>query len=46
MEMIMNNETEKVSRKRKRRIERKNKFDDIMKLLLKKLKQKRKRKKI
>ena len=42
--MIINNETKKLSRNRKRRIERKNKISGDMKLLLKKLNQKRKRK--
>ena len=40
----MNNENKKLSRKRKKRIDRRNKVNDDMKLLLKKLNQKRKRK--
>ena len=44
--MIINNETKKLSRNRKRRIERKNKLNDNMKLLLNKIKsEKRKRNK-
>ena len=44
--MIMNNENKKLSRNRKRRIERKNKIDDNMKILLNKIKtEKRKRNK-
>ena len=42
--MIINNETKKLSRKRKRRIERKNKFSDDMKLLLNKIKSEKKKK--
>ena len=44
--MIINNESKKLSRNRKRRIERKSKIDDNMKLLFKKIKsEKRKRNK-
>ena len=44
--MIINNENKKLSRNRKRRIQRKNKFNDDMKLLLNKIKsEKRKRNK-
>ena len=42
--MLIDNENKKLSRNRKRRIDRRNKTNDDMKLLLKKLKQKRKRK--
>ena len=43
--MIINNETKKLSRNRKRRIERKNKISDDMKLLLNKIKSEKKKKK-
>ena len=36
--MIINNETKKISRNKKRRIERKNKMSSDMKLLLNKIK--------
>ena len=42
--MISNNENSKFSRNRKRRIERQTKMDDIMKLLLSKIKSEKKRK--
>ena len=42
--MINNNETKKLSRNRKRRIERKNKISDDMKLLLNKIKSEKKKK--
>ena len=42
--MVMNNETKKLSRNRKRRIERKNKISDDMKLLLNKIKSEKKKK--
>ena len=42
--MIINNETKKLSRNRKRRIERKNKISDDMKLLLNKNKSEKKKK--
>ena len=42
--MIINNETKKLSRNRKRRIERKNKISDNMKLLLNKIKSEKKKK--
>ena len=42
--MIMNNEIKKLSRNRKRRIERKNKFSDDMKLLLNIIKPEKKKK--
>ena len=42
--MIINNETKKLSRNRKRRIERKNKMSDDMKLLLNKIKSEKKKK--
>ena len=42
--MIINNETKKLSRNRKRRIKRKNKIDDNMKLVLNKIKSEKKRK--
>ena len=42
--MIVNNENKKLSRNRKRRIERKNKNNDIMKLLLNKIKSEKKKK--
>ena len=42
--MIMKNENEKLSRNRKRRIDRKNKINDDMKLLLKKIKTEKKKK--
>ena len=42
--MIIDNENKKLSRNRKRRIEQKNKIGHNMKVLLKKLKQRRKRK--
>ena len=41
----MNNENEKLSRSRNRRIERKNKIDDNMKLLLNNIKTEKKKKK-
>ena len=44
MKLIIDNENKKISRNRKRRIERRNKIDDNMKLLLKKMKQRRKNK--
>ena len=43
--MIINNENKKLSRNRKRRIERKNKMNDDMKLLLNKIKSKKKKNK-
>ena len=45
MKVIMNNENEKLSRSRNRRIERKNKIDDNMKLLLNNIKTEKKKKK-
>ena len=42
--MIINNETKKLSRNRKRRIDRRNKIDDDMKLLLNKIKSEKKNK--
>ena len=42
--MIMNNENKKLSRKRKRRIERKIKMDDNMKLLLNKINSEKRKK--
>ena len=42
--MIINNETKKLSRNRKRRIERKNKMSSDMKLLLNKIKTEKKKK--
>ena len=42
--MIINNETEKLSRKRRPRIERKKQFSDDMKLLLNKIKSEKKKK--
>ena len=42
--MIINNETKKLSRNRKRRIERKNKISNDMKLLLNKIKSEKKKK--
>ena len=42
--MIMNNENEKLSRNRKRRIERKNKIDDNIKFLLNKIKTEKEKK--
>ena len=42
--MIINNENKKLSRNRKRRIERKNKISDDMKLLLNKIKSEKKKK--
>ena len=41
----MNNENKKLSRNGKRRIERKNKLDDNMKVLLNKIKSEKKKKK-
>ena len=41
--MIMNNENKKLSRNRRRRIERKNKVSKDMKLLLNKIKSKKKK---
>ena len=46
MEMIINNENEKLSGNRKRRIERKSKIDDNMKLSLNKIKSEKKKKKL
>ena len=43
--MIINNENKKLSRNRKKGIERKNKIDDNMKLLIKKIQKKEKKKK-
>ena len=43
--MIINNENKKLSRNRKRRIQRKNKINDDMKLLLNKIKTEKKKKK-
>ena len=43
--MIINNENKKLSRNRKRRINRKNKIDDNMKLILNKIKSEKKKKK-
>ena len=45
MEMIINNETKKLSRNRKRRINRKNKIISDMKLILNKIKSEKKKKK-
>ena len=42
--MIMNYENKKLSRKRKRRTERKNKMDEKRKILFKKIKAERKKK--
>ena len=42
--MVMNNQNKKLSRNRKRRIERKSKIDDNMKLLLNKIKTEKKKK--
>ena len=42
--MIINNETKKLSRNRKRRIERKNKISDDMKFLLNKIKSEKRKK--
>ena len=42
--MIMNNEIKKLSRNRKKRIDRRNKINDEMKLLLNKIKTKKKKK--
>ena len=44
--MIINNEIKNLSRNRKRRIERKIKIDDKMKLMLNKIKSGKKRRKI
>ena len=44
MEMINNNENKKLSRNRKRRIGRKNKLNDDMKVLLNKIKSEKKKK--
>ena len=44
MKMMFNNENKKLSRNRKRRIERKNKINDHMKLLLNKIKSEKKNK--
>ena len=38
MKLIIDNENKKVSRKRKRRIDRRNKINDDMKLILNKIK--------
>ena len=45
MNVIMNKENKKLSRNRKRRIERKNKMGDDMKLLLNKIKSEKRKKK-
>ena len=42
MKLIIDNETKNLSRNRKRRIERKSKIDNIMKVLLNKIKTKKK----
>ena len=42
--MIINNENKKLSRNRKRRIERKNKFNGDMKLIINKIKSEKKKK--
>ena len=42
--MIMNNEIKKLSRNRKKRIDRRNKINDEMKLFLNKIKTKKKKK--
>ena len=42
--MIINNETKKISRNRRRRIERKNKISNDMNLLLNKIKSEKKKK--
>ena len=42
--MIINNETKKLSRNRKRRIDRKNKLNDDMKLLINRIKSEKKKK--
>ena len=42
--MIINNENKKLSRNRKRRIDRKNKINNDMKLLLNKIKSEKKKK--
>ena len=42
--MIMNNQTKKLSRNRKKRIDRRNKINDDMKLLLNKIKSEKKKK--
>ena len=42
--MIMDNENKKLSRNRRRRIERRNKMSDDMKLLLNKIKSEKKKK--
>ena len=44
--MIINNENKKLSRNRKRKIERKSKMDNNMKFLLNKIKSERKKKKL
>ena len=44
MQAIINNETKKLSRKRKKRIERKQNFSDVMKLILNKIKKEKKKK--
>ena len=44
MEMIMNNENKKLSRNRKKRIDRSNKINDDMKLILNKIKSGKKKK--
>ena len=46
MKLIIDNENKKLSRNRKRRIDRKNKIDDNMKLLLNKIKSEKKKKKL
>ena len=43
MKVIINNENKKLSRNRKRRIERKSKIDNNMKLLLNKIKTEKKK---
>ena len=44
MKLIIDNENKKLSRNRKRRIERKNKLNDDMKILLNKIKSEKKKK--
>ena len=44
MKLIINNDNKKLSRNQKRRIERKNKLNDDMKLLLNKIKNEKKKK--
>ena len=43
MEMVINNENKKLSRTRKRRIDRRNKINDDMKLLLNKIRTEKKK---